>query len=101
VDFVRACDYTPFPSPWGLPRCEVRGLELGVPRASIERAPAPAAPGTVAHAGEGAVLIAAADAWVRVAEVEVEGRRLAAADVLHDGETLALFDRNPGIPVAS
>jgi methionyl-tRNA formyltransferase len=101
VDFVRACDYTPFPSPWGLPRCQARGLEIAIPRAAIERDPLPAAPGTVAHAGAGAVLIAAADAWLRVEEVEVEGRRLAAADVLHDGERLALFDRDPAIPVAS
>ena len=50
-----------------------------------------AAPGTVAHAdGSDAVLIAAADEWVRVERVEIDGRPLSAVDVLQDGEQIAL-----------
>lgn len=125
VDFVRACDYSPFPSPWGFPRCVAgNGLEIEIATAVLHeggagaaRAPrpdggtvafdrggspvAPAPPGTVAHAGAGAVLVAAADAWVRVEQVEVEGRRAAAADVLADGERLARSHGELRIPVAS
>lgn len=100
VDFVRACDYTPFPSPWGVPRCSAHGLEIGILDAVLDRGPAHA-PGTVAHAEDGAVLVGAADAWVRVQEVEIDGRRLPAADVLRDGEHVALPVRNPHIHAVS
>lgn len=101
VDFVRACDYTPFPSPWGFPRCSAHGLHVAVLGASVDRDHAHVAPGTVAHTEGGAALIAAADAWVRVERVEVEGRELPAVDVFRDGERLALLDRDPSLPVAS
>jgi methionyl-tRNA formyltransferase len=101
VDFVRACDYLPFPSPWGFPRCVARELDVAVLDASVDAERAPAAPGTVAFAAGGAVSIAAADAWVRVQHVELAGRRLPAADVLRDGERLALLGGDPRIPIAS
>jgi methionyl-tRNA formyltransferase len=101
VDFVRACDYTPFPSPWGLPRCLADGLEVAVTGASVSGKHGGTAPGTVAHERDGAVLIAAADAWVRVEQVEVGGRRRPAADVLRDGARLALLDGEPRLPVVS
>lgn len=103
VDFVRACDYTPFSSPWGFPRCTSHGLDIAVLRASVEPRPGPvqAAPGTVAHTDGDAVLIAAADAWVRVEQVEVEGRQLPAVDVFRDGELLAQSGGDPHVQVAS
>ncbi|HZL48451.1 MAG TPA: amino acid adenylation domain-containing protein, partial [Solirubrobacteraceae bacterium] len=91
VDFVRACDYRPFPSPWGAPRCVVRGLDLGVLQARIgprHQGEPHAAPGTVRSAGGGGVLVAAADAWVEVDEVEVSAEEIAAAEVLRDGDRL-------------
>ncbi|HEY5194987.1 MAG TPA: formyltransferase family protein [Solirubrobacteraceae bacterium] len=101
VDFVRACDYTPFPSPWGFPRCTAHGLNVAILGASIDRGRAQADPGTVAHTGSDAVLIAAADGWVRVEQVEVEGRQLPAVDVFRDGERLALLDGDLRVNVAS
>lgn len=89
ANFVRACDYGPFPSPWGFPRCIAGGSEVAVTRAEVaSEALDGVAPGTVVHADD-AVLIAAADAWVRVEEVEVSAQRLPAAEVLRDGERLA------------
>ena len=102
VDFVRACDYTPFPSPWGFPRCSAHGLDVAILQASIEKGRIPAAPGTVAHTDDGdAVLIAAADEWVRVEQVEVDGRPLRAVGVLQDGERLALPEGDLHLNVAS
>lgn len=101
VDFVRACDYTPFRSPWGFPRCIVDGVDVAILGASVDREQGDLDPGTVAHADGGAVLVAAADAWVRVEQVEVEGRRRAATDVFRDGVRLALPDGEPRLPVAS
>jgi UDP-4-amino-4-deoxy-L-arabinose formyltransferase/UDP-glucuronic acid dehydrogenase (UDP-4-keto-hexauronic acid decarboxylating) len=101
VDFVRACDYTPFRSPWGYPRCSADGLDVAIPAATVDREQEHAVPGTIAHMEGGAVLIAAADAWVRVEQVEVEGRRSPAAEVFRDGARLALLDGEPRLPVAS
>ncbi len=101
VDFVRACDYRPFDSPWGFPRCVAQGVEISILSASVAHGHAHVAPGTVANAERGEVLVAAADAWVRVAQVEVEGRLLPAADVLRDGESLALLEGDPNYSLAS
>jgi methionyl-tRNA formyltransferase len=88
VDFVRACDYGPFPSPWGFPRCEVGGREVAIAAARALDEAADAKPGTVAAVPGGAVSVAAADAWVRVEQVEVAGMRVSAAEVLRPGERL-------------
>ncbi len=90
VNFVRACDYTPFPSPWRFPRCNTRGLEVLVLRASVEPGRTQVAAGTVAHTDGGDVLVAAADAWVRVERVEVGGLERTPADIFRDGERLTL-----------
>jgi methionyl-tRNA formyltransferase len=95
VDFARACDYRPFDSPWGFPRCAAQGMEIAILGASVGHGHVHVDPGTVANAGNGDVLIAAADAWVRVEQVEVAGRRLPAADVLRGGESLAPLDGDP------
>jgi methionyl-tRNA formyltransferase len=88
VDFVRACDYGPFPSPWGFPRCAAVEREVAIAAAQALDEPADAEPGTVAAADGAAVSVAAADAWVRVEQVEVAGTRVPAAQVLRPGERL-------------
>ncbi len=82
VDFVRACDYGPFPSPWGRPIWVVDGEEVGVVVAELTPGDAAAAPGTVVAVEGGEVVVAAADGLVRVHRVEVGGRLLAPADAL-------------------
>jgi methionyl-tRNA formyltransferase len=88
ADFVRACDYGPFPSPWGFPRCEAGGREVAIVVAQALPEEADAEAGTVAAGDEGAVLVAAADAWVRVDRLEIAARRIAAAEVLRPGDRL-------------
>jgi methionyl-tRNA formyltransferase len=88
VDFVRACDYGPFPSPWGFPRCAAAEGEVAIAAAQALHDAADAKPGTVAVADGGAVTVAAADAWVRVEQVETAGTRAPAAEVLRPGERL-------------
>jgi methionyl-tRNA formyltransferase len=74
VNFVRACDYVPFHSPWGHPHGTVGGAELGVMKATRtgERCAVPV--GTVAAGGGQAVHVAAADEWVSVHRVLSGGR---------------------------
>lgn len=88
ADFVRACDYGPFPSPWSFPRCAIDDQVIAIAAAAPLAEPADAQPGTVAAAQDSTVRVAAADAWVRVDRVEVAGERAPAADVLRPGQRL-------------
>lgn len=88
TDYVRACDYRPFQSPWGFPRCRAGAVDVAIVAASAVGGSVAARAGTVARAEGGAVMVAANDAWVRVEEIELDGQVLAAADVLRGGGRL-------------
>jgi methionyl-tRNA formyltransferase len=88
ADFVRACDYRPFPSPWGFPWCKRDGTRIGILSARALGRAADAVPGTVVHAHGGAVLVAASDAWVRVDDVQIAGHTAAAAEAIRHGSRL-------------
>jgi methionyl-tRNA formyltransferase len=92
VDFVRACDYRPFTSPWGFPRCTAHGVDLAILKARVAGAEGVAAalptPGTVRVTPTASVRVATGDGWVEVDEVEVAGAEFAAGEVLTDGERL-------------
>jgi UDP-4-amino-4-deoxy-L-arabinose formyltransferase/UDP-glucuronic acid dehydrogenase (UDP-4-keto-hexauronic acid decarboxylating) len=69
---VRASDYGPFHSPWGVPRTSGPTGELGVRRAVATERPADAEPGTVRVDPEGA-WVACADTWLELKAVTVDG----------------------------
>ncbi|MGH8908576.1 MAG: methionyl-tRNA formyltransferase [Egibacteraceae bacterium] len=92
VDFVRACDYSPWASPWGEPRARAGSVEFTVRGAGLTGQPAPEPPGTVDGAASGCVLVAAADEWVLVERVQIEGRRVPPEEVLAPGERLEITD---------
>jgi methionyl-tRNA formyltransferase len=93
VNFIRACDYLPFTSPWGYPRAYVAGREVFLLKAkrTHERSNAPA--GTVGPRLDGDVMVAAGDEWVRVQRVQVGSFSSAAADVLRPGNRFAVPKR--------
>ena len=88
ADFVRACDYGPYPSPWGFPRSAAAGREVAIAAAQPLPEATDAQAGTVAAAEAGAMLVAAADNWVRVDWVQIASERVPAAEVLRPGERL-------------
>jgi UDP-4-amino-4-deoxy-L-arabinose formyltransferase/UDP-glucuronic acid dehydrogenase (UDP-4-keto-hexauronic acid decarboxylating) len=90
VNFVRACDYLPFASPWGHPAASIGGRELLVLKAVGTGEPCTAAPGTVGQYVGSDVLVAAADEWVRVRRVRVGKSALPAAEVLQPGDRFDL-----------
>jgi methionyl-tRNA formyltransferase len=90
VNFVRACDYLPFASPWGHPAGSVGGRELLVLKAVRTGESCTAAPGTVGPHLGGDVLVAAADEWVQVRRVRIGKSAFSAAEVLQPGERFAL-----------
>ena len=87
ADFVRACDYRPFASPWGHPRTAVSPgtAELEVLKAARTGEPAEEAPGTVVRADESGAVVAAADERLVVEQVRVDGEHAAPAAVLRPG----------------
>jgi methionyl-tRNA formyltransferase len=90
VNFVRACDYLPFSSPWGHPRTYLAGRELLILRAGRTGERRDSAPGTVGRRMGSDVLVAARDEWVRVQRVQAGDSTFPAADVLRPGEKFAV-----------
>lgn len=89
VDFVRAADYLPFPSPWGHPRTTTGSQELEITKASSTgESTNGARPGTVKSTRARGVLVAAADEWVLLERVRVAGGATWASEVLRPGMRL-------------
>jgi methionyl-tRNA formyltransferase len=88
VDFVRACDYGPFPSPWGTPAARLGRRQVGVTRASLTREASSQTPGTVARSDADGVRVACADEWIQVTRISVDGKSAAPAAVLEPGIVL-------------
>jgi UDP-4-amino-4-deoxy-L-arabinose formyltransferase/UDP-glucuronic acid dehydrogenase (UDP-4-keto-hexauronic acid decarboxylating) len=86
--FVRACDYFPFPSPWGHPTARLDGREVSILKARPTGDEASADPGTVGEVGDGAAAVAAADEWLSVQRVSLDGEVSDAAAVLSTGRRL-------------
>ena len=90
VNFIRACDYAPFSSPWGHPRGYLSGREICLLKAARTGEPSDTPPGLIGRQVGSDVLVAAQDEWVRVRRVQAGSSTFAAADVLREGDRFAL-----------
>ena len=89
VRFVRAADYGPFDSPWGIPRARLGDSPVGITKASFTGVAADAPPGTVGGLLErGGVTVAATDEWVAVHRMSRDGRSVTPSDVCSPGDRL-------------
>jgi methionyl-tRNA formyltransferase len=92
VNFVRACDFSPFPSPWGHPQTVLGTMsgaqEIGVVKARLTGERCDRSPGRVGEFVGRGVKIACGDEWVIVNKLKVEGRCVNSADVLEPGSRL-------------
>jgi methionyl-tRNA formyltransferase len=90
VNFVRAADYAPFPSPWGHPLARLEGRSLGVAKAALTGRATTAPPGAVVAAEDSGagVLVATADEYISVTRLEIDGRYAPAAEVVAPGARL-------------
>ena len=91
VNFVRACDYLPYASPWGHPTTSFQGQRVSVLKAAGTGVAANGAAGTVGAVTDGGALVSAGDEWVLVRRVEWDGQNVEARHVLAAG---ARFDQN-------
>lgn len=88
VNFVRACDYHPFPSPWGQPKAVLDGVEIGLAKARRTGDPAGAPPGAVVAVDAAGARVACVDETILVTHVAVDGRTVRADGVLARGSRL-------------
>jgi methionyl-tRNA formyltransferase len=82
-DFVRACRFHPFPSPWGTPTAVLAGREFGIAAvSSTGDAVEGDAPGSLRRSRDGSMLVASADEWIRLDAVIERGRLRTATEAL-------------------
>jgi len=89
VDFVRASNFFPYRSPWGVPRTKRGDSTLGILKARLTGTPADAPPGTVGAERSGGVEVACADEWIVVRQVFREGKCVPAREALKAMDRLA------------
>ncbi len=88
INFIRACDYFPFRSPWGHPRTRLGDQELAVVRGSRTGLFCEVAPGTVGRSTDSGMFVATADEWVVVRKLKVGDKHVKATEVLSTGDRL-------------
>jgi len=88
VNFVRACNYFPFPSPWGHPKARMDKSEIAVVEASRTGEKCDVLPGSVGEVVDSAIRVACGDEWISVGRLMVEGKYLRAIDLLKPGDHL-------------
>jgi methionyl-tRNA formyltransferase len=88
VNFIRACDYFPFESPWGHPQALWNGNEIGIVKARKTGIPSRATPGSVGEISASGVHVAAQDEWILLTKLKAGGKYVPAAEVLKSGDRL-------------
>lgn len=89
VRFVRAADYGPFESPWGVPQARLGDRPIGIAKASLTGENADQPPGAVGRQVEGGgVMVAAADEWVAVRRMSRDGSTVRPSEVCSPGDRL-------------
>jgi len=87
ANFVRACDYHPFTSPWGHPRARAGGREILVTKVSRTGEKCPAPPGSVVLRGND-VRVACADEWIVIHRIRTGQRPIDPTLLLRAGDRL-------------
>jgi UDP-4-amino-4-deoxy-L-arabinose formyltransferase/UDP-glucuronic acid dehydrogenase (UDP-4-keto-hexauronic acid decarboxylating) len=89
VRFIRAADYSPFESPWGIPRARLGDQPVGIAKASLTGESTDELPGIVGQAlPRGAIAVAAADEWVAVRRMWHNGRYIGPRELCAPGVRL-------------
>jgi methionyl-tRNA formyltransferase len=80
-DFVRASNYFPYRSPWGIPRASLKDHEVGIVQTALTHEACSASAGNVVLT-DSDVRAACADEWLIVESVAIKGKVFRALDVL-------------------
>ena len=87
--FVRACNYSPFPSPWGEPKTRLGETEFSILKTEVSKKPCRKLPGSVGKIIDGKTAIAADDYWILIDKCKVDGKFVAASSFLKPGDVLS------------
>jgi methionyl-tRNA formyltransferase len=88
VDFVRACDFFPFSSPWGYPRARLGVQGFALVKARQTGLASRVSPGTVGESTDSGVLVACQDEWILVSKLLLGDRYIPADELLRPGIAL-------------
>jgi methionyl-tRNA formyltransferase len=88
LNFVRACDYFPFSSPWGHPRSRLGMQEFALVKARKTGVRCKVSPGTVGETTDSGVQIACRDEWIMASKLYITGKYLPAQEILKSGDRL-------------
>jgi UDP-4-amino-4-deoxy-L-arabinose formyltransferase/UDP-glucuronic acid dehydrogenase (UDP-4-keto-hexauronic acid decarboxylating) len=88
TNFVRACDYGPWESPWGRPRTLHRGTEIAVGAARRTNLATSSLPGTIGSCNGETAHVATEDEWVVVSRLSVGGTAVSPEKLLTPGDVL-------------
>lgn len=86
--FVRACNYAPFPSPWGEPKTGLGDLTISVLKTTISKQVCTEIPGTVSKMIDGKTAVSTGDTWILIDKCKVNGEATQASTVLNAGDRL-------------
>jgi methionyl-tRNA formyltransferase len=88
LNFVRACDYFPFRSPWGHPQTRLGVQEFALVKAHRTGLPSDGLPGTVGASRDSGVYVACHDEWILASKLLVAGKYVSAQEILKPGDRL-------------
>ena len=84
-NFIRACDYAPFPSPWGSPQAQYNGQAISINRAALSGRGSREAPGTIQQGERGEFCVACSDEWLEIKGILSSGRKTSPMECLAAG----------------
>lgn len=87
-NFVRAADYSPFKSPWLIPRARLGEQEVAFVKVTLTGEPGAATPGMIARRGDGQIFVSSSDEWLYVNRIMINGQLTNPAHFLTPGEHL-------------
>lgn len=86
--FIRACNYSPFKSPWGFPKTTFNGADISISSVEVTREPCSETPGTIRYAGQDCVRAATQDYWLIINKCSINGNYVPADTVFNQGDIL-------------
>jgi methionyl-tRNA formyltransferase len=96
-NFVRASDYLPFKSPWGIPRTTTGGREIAVVKTALTGQGTRERPGTIGDRQQKGIQVACANEWILITLVQLDGKFIDPAEILKPGDRLGSCDREPTV----
>ena len=87
-NFVRAADFSPFPSPWIHPRSKLGHQEVSFVRTSLTGQTTDSPPGTVDRSEAGIIRVACSDEWLAIKRTMVNGHYCNPLELLLHGDRL-------------